>query len=111
MPTGALALGRRPLQRPRDRCVIVGNSAERALRTPGWLLRVPPAEASLDDAEITAELYVKPDDRWEQNDVSIRCPDIVEGLKQVLDEFLSAAQENDPEKLTSLDEVLRDGLE
>ena len=31
--------------------------------------------------------------------------------KQALDEFLSAAIENDPGKLAALDEVLRDGLE
>lgn len=95
----------------RDRCVAIGDSAERALRTPAWLLRVPPNATSVENAESTVELYVKPDDRWEQNDVSIRCPNVVESLKQVLDEFLLAAEANDPGMLGELEYVLREGLE
>ncbi len=31
-----------------------------------------------------AELYVKPDDRWEANDVAVRCVDEVEALRQAI---------------------------
>jgi len=34
------------------------------------------------------ELYAKPDDRWEVNDVSRRCPQTVEALSAVLDSWL-----------------------
>jgi len=34
------------------------------------------------------ELYAKPDDRWEVNDVSRRCPHIVEALSEILDKWL-----------------------
>jgi arylsulfatase A-like enzyme len=43
-----------------------------AIRTPRWKL--------VSDRE-REELYVKPDDRWEQNDVHDRCRDVVEELR------------------------------
>jgi arylsulfatase A-like enzyme len=43
-----------------------------AIRTPHWKL--------VSDRE-REELYVKPDDRWEQNDVHDRCRDVVDELR------------------------------
>lgn len=46
-----------------------------AIRTPHWKL--------VSDRE-REELYVKPDDRWEQNDVHDRCRDVVEEMRTQL---------------------------
>lgn len=46
-----------------------------SIRTPAWYLR------GLDGDEKTdVELFVKPDDRWDANDVATRCPEVVEEL-------------------------------
>lgn len=55
--------------------LLRGDENRRALVTPQWLLRERAAEA-----ENAAELYVKPDDRWDVNDVADRCPDVVREL-------------------------------
>ncbi len=51
-----------------------------AVRTNDWKLIV---------SEERTELYVKPDDRWEQNDVHDRCRDVVEELRGYAGEPLS----------------------
>ncbi len=55
-----------------------------ALRTPAWMLRCPMAEGG---CSVPPQLYVKPDDRWEINDVASRCPQITEEMLAVLAEF------------------------
>ncbi len=52
-----------------------GDENRQALVTPHWLLR---------DGNLATELYVKPDDRWEVNDVADRCPEIVEQLRAMI---------------------------
>ncbi len=64
-----------------DRVLLVSKH-DRAIRTPAWHLRQPRTGA--------AELYAKPSDRWEVNEVSKILPDIVAGLQQALDELESA---------------------
>ena len=59
----------------RDR-VYLESREDRALRTPAWLLRQP--------IEEPAELYAKPSDRWEVNDVANRCPDIVSAMQEAM---------------------------
>ncbi len=61
-----------------DRVLMV-SSHDRAIRTPAWHLRQPLAGA--------AELYAKPSDRWEVNEVSKILPDVVTALRQALDEM------------------------
>lgn len=56
-----------------------GSDGQRGLRAAEWYLRQP---AGRDEA---AELYVKPDDRWEANEVADRCHDVVEELLATLD--------------------------
>jgi hypothetical protein len=59
-----------------------GPDGERSLRTADWFLRLRPrADDPGDDG---FELYAKPDDRWEANEVADRCPDVVECLLAVL---------------------------
>jgi arylsulfatase A-like enzyme len=65
----------------------VGAGGERALRTPAWMVRLAPVEdRTTDERGLGVELYAKPDDRWEANEVADRCPGIV-------DQFLSVFEE------------------
>ncbi len=50
-----------------------------AFRTPDWMLV---------RRGLTDELYAKADDRWEVNDVSRRCPDVVDDLSRAVDAVL-----------------------
>jgi arylsulfatase A-like enzyme len=71
------------------------SQKERAIRTAAWFLR------SIDTRDTTRhELYVKPDDRWEVNDVADRCPEIVSQLMDHLD-LPDEATIRLPEALTS----------
>jgi hypothetical protein len=54
-------------------------SGARAIRTTDWSLRCDaPSEDS--SQEPRYELFVRPDDRWEANDIVGLCPDVAEGL-------------------------------
>lgn len=71
---------------PRPFAAAHGTDGEQALRTPEWLLRVvPPGEAQRDaGADDVVELYAKPDDRWEANEVADRCGEVVAELLAML---------------------------
>jgi hypothetical protein len=65
----------------RDALQAVGPMGVRAIRTADWCLRCePPASESPTADEIRCQLFVRPDDRWEANDVAGLCPDVVESL-------------------------------
>jgi arylsulfatase A-like enzyme len=86
---------------PRDRVCLAspdGFTGQRAIRTPAWYLRQAPGEAP--------ELYAKPDDRYEVNDVATRCQAEAELLAQALDETLAAARAGTLGGLPSLDDSL-----
>ena len=63
---------------PRE-LVAVGCDDARAIRTDDWTLRRAAADAP-------AQLFVRPDDRWEANDVSALCPEVVDDLEHRLAE-------------------------
>jgi arylsulfatase A-like enzyme len=52
------------------------SGGEQALRTAAWMFRRPAAGA--------AELYAKPGDRWEVNEISKLCPEVISGFEAVL---------------------------
>ncbi len=84
----------------RDRLCITGSGAERAIRTPAWYLR----------ASDEPELFAKPDDRWEVNNVASRCREVVECLQDALVQYertLSAGRVSD---LPPLGDLLLNGL-
>ncbi|MBM4095036.1 MAG: hypothetical protein FJ276_37355 [Planctomycetes bacterium] len=86
----------------RDRaCAACGD--QRHLRTGAWSLLQLTADR--------VELYTKPDDRWEVNEVSDRCGDVVEELRGVLAEFEEAAQSDDRCRLRDLPPSLVDAAE
>jgi arylsulfatase A-like enzyme len=68
------------------RLYVASRSAagERSLRTDEWFLRKPASAGSESDA-VKVELFVKPDDRWEANDLADRCHQDAEELLALLD--------------------------
>lgn len=85
----------------RDRLAILGAGGERAIRTPAWYLR----------AGERPELFAKPDDRWEVNDVASRCQDVTELLLEALAGYESALRTGQRGGLPPLADVLLSGLE
>ena len=85
----------------RDRvclCSSDGFAGQRAIRTPAWHLR------QAEDGP--AELYAKPDDRWEVNDVATRCHREAESLAAALDETIAAARAGELDRIPPLDDSL-----
>ncbi len=76
---------------------------QRAIRTPAWFLR-----ESKRDGQRQYELFAKPDDRWEANEVSSRCGEVVELLAGELDRFEAAAREGRLAESAPLAEILCD---
>jgi|GEM_PF-344426 len=85
------------------------NSMEIAIRTHYWQLDFPPpGEHPAEDVRAERPLlYVKPDDRWEQNEISSRCPDQVEALRTAIDDLKTAIQGDNAKTMSPLDECLR----
>lgn len=76
------------------------SSGQRSIRTPAWFLRESPSGI---------ELYAKPDDRGEVNEVAQRCSEVVEGLIAKLEEFAAAARAGRLADLPSLPALLCEG--
>jgi arylsulfatase A-like enzyme len=92
---------------PRNRA-LAAHAQERAIRTPAWFLR---RREPLGDAEQpTLELYVKPDDQWEVNEISDRLPHVVQEMLATMENLEHAIQANDETSLTSLSDMLREGM-
>jgi len=67
----------------RDRALLISGH-DRAIRTPGWYLRRPDSGP--------AELYSKPSDRWEVNEVAKLLPEVTAGLQDALTELEQAGE-------------------
>jgi hypothetical protein len=80
---------------------MAGLKGERAIRTPAWFLR----------AAGDGELFVKPDDLFEVNDVANRCLEVVEGLQQARVHYEQSLHSGSLADLPPLEDVLRDGME
>jgi len=85
----------------RDRLCLCNGGVGKAIRAPAWYLREGPEP----------ELFVKPDDRWEVNNVSDRCRDVVERLQKGLADFEASLRSGRLAELPPLDEILLTGLE
>jgi arylsulfatase A-like enzyme len=70
--------------------VRAGEAVEWCLRT-AELAFLLPVRVAADDAGRQPQLYVKPDDRWEVNDVAQHHQELTEGLRQTVHEFVAAA--------------------
>jgi hypothetical protein len=85
----------------RDRLCLAGGNGQRAIRTPAWHFR----------AGDEPELFAKPDDRWEVNNVACRCPEVVEGLQAALAQYELTLPAGRSRDLPPLSDVLLHGLE
>ena len=83
-----------------ERLCVVGPSGDRPIRTPAWYLRI--------GAE--PELFAKPDDRWEVNNVANRCQEVVDRLEDVFSQYEQATQTGHTSDLAPLAEILASGL-
>lgn len=69
----------------------IGDSEEWALRTPDWHLNMP-ISVPTGDPPRTPQLFVKPDDRWEVNDVRQQNLDLAEQMEQTLRDAMGVAE-------------------
>jgi arylsulfatase A-like enzyme len=91
----------------RDRVILSDEAYRDAIRTVSWyLIRERQGSDSQSRQPARVELYVKPDDRWELNEVSVRCGEVTEGLTAALDETLVAVAENWQQGMRPLPESL-----
>lgn len=67
----------------------IGEAMEACVRTPEWAFLLP-LQPHPDDVSRRPRLYVKPDDRWEVNDVAQHHLERAEELERLLREYLSA---------------------
>lgn len=86
----------------RDRaCSVAGGFM--AFRSPAWLLHRHP--------DGHGELYAKPDDRLEANEVATRCPEAVEALDSAAEAFQQATHLPRPPQPPQLSRLLLEGLD
>jgi len=71
------------------------------LRTPAWLARFRP----LDDS-VECQLFLKPDDYWDFNDVSDRCPEVLSEFLEFFQRVKALPPGADPRSLEPLPERL-----
>jgi len=97
-----------PAPPSRQFVITVGDDGERVLRTPAWTLRQPPLSpnTSVGASAQSVELYAKPDDRWEANEVADRLPDIAARLLAIVDRWAPADGGAAPLALEPLDDDL-----
>ncbi len=57
------------------------------------------------------ELFVKPDDRWEVNNVAVRCLEVVECLEDAASQYAQAIRAGVAAEVPPLSRVLLEGLE
>jgi hypothetical protein len=71
------------------------------IASPAWSCRI---QSQLDGSPSKVELYAKPDDRWEQNEISIRATSVVEKMQALRDKLLLAhTSQNQSEPINWLD--------
>ena len=97
-------------QAAREAAIAVSQT-ERAVRTPAWFLRESVLRESLlresqQAGDKRRELFAKPDDRWEANEIASRAEEIVEALSVALDRFQEIA--GNSAEIPTLDEALLD---
>ncbi|MBX3424772.1 MAG: hypothetical protein KF688_03740 [Pirellulales bacterium] len=78
--SGSPATAARPAVEGEPAVVAVGAGGEYAIRTPRWLLRAAPRPAESAESLSAVELFLKPDDRWEANEIAALCPEVVAEL-------------------------------
>jgi arylsulfatase A-like enzyme len=75
----------------RETTFSIGPENELALRTDSWALRRFTTKRPDGSEAPAVELFSKPDDRWEANEIADRCPEEAASLLAIVDEFLAQA--------------------
>jgi arylsulfatase A-like enzyme len=103
-----LPLARGQQTKIRDFACLGMDLEEYAIRTHRWHL-VLPLEVDPDDPERLVELYHKPEDRWDQNNVVEQFPDLADHLEVTLRRFAEATQSDRLDEVPPLREFARFG--
>ena len=82
----------------RKAVIVCGENGQRAIRTAAWHLCW--------GGNRPHELYVKPDDRWEANEISSRCPELVSTLQAAANRLESSAGQQHASDDCPLDDSL-----
>jgi arylsulfatase A-like enzyme len=90
----------------RDYACLGMDVEEFAIRTHLWHLIVP-IETDPDDPPRPPELYRKPEDRWDQNNVIERYPEVADHLELTLRRFAEAVSRGTLDPLPLLREIAR----
>ena len=102
-------------------------AGERAVATPAWSMRLVKqadgssgetpsgsqrsGSTSVQATEKVIELFTKPDDWFDFNEVGNRCGEVAERMEQALGEFERASRSEEPAELPPLPTELEQGLE
>ncbi len=100
-PMSLLPIIRGEADTTRECVVLAGANAEHGLRTPAWYFR----------RTESPELFVKPDDRWEANNVASRCAEVVEQFDVVLAQFSQATSNGYTSHTIHLPDILTRRIE
>ena len=79
----------------RDYACLGMDVEEFAIRTLGWHLTLP-VEVDPDDDPKPPELYRKPEDRWDQNNIIAENPEVADQLELALRRFVAAIERDAP---------------
>src|SRR5262249_15327010 len=104
---GMLPLARGTAEKVRDYACTglrVGGAVEWALRSPEWAFLLP-LRGEAGEPQRAPQLYVKPDDRWELNDVIQHHPALAEHFEAVLRGFVAATRQPGPLRPPELSDV------
>ena len=89
------------------------TGSSRTLRTPVWTylqgnsaFSAESADTPLASGDTFEELFAKPDDRWEANEISDRCAEIAAAMDQQIESFGRAAATETLDQLQPLDVAL-----
>jgi len=98
-----------------DRACIVGPAGQRGIVVPAWSMRFSKDVLQEADASATnrtqVELFAKPDDWFEVNEVSDRCPEIAVQLEAAFTAFSDVCHTGVPAELAKLTMELMVGIE
>jgi arylsulfatase A-like enzyme len=86
-----------------DRALSTVSGESQLLRTGHWAFHAAP--------DRPAQLFVKPDDRWEVNNVADRCPQVLQLAPDVLANFQQAALQQDWQQVAELPDLLAQPFE
>lgn len=105
----------------RDRACTIASPEERAIVTSAWSMRLGAGASGgsrgtrdrgpADATEAAVELFTKPDDWFEVNEVSDRCGEVATEMEQAFLQFEQASQTAAPVELPPLPQALASGLD